>query len=118
MESLKTEIKEVKSPKTNTQHFINAIVRASNETMTVINNGDPNTKGFIVIHNGAGYIVPINDKGEITGCTCHHHFYRNAICKHMIKVAMQKGLSLSDIPAITEKEEKVEDANNVTQLPA
>lgn len=97
-------MREVLNPKTNVEHIINATIRAEREDMTILKNGDPNTKGYIVVHNGVGYVVKTDINGEVAGCTCPHHTYRNVICKHMIKVALKNGLSVADLPEVKNKE--------------
>lgn len=110
-------MKEFKKPKTNVEHVINAIIRADQEEMVIVKNGDPNIKGYIVIHGNTGYMVKTTENGEISHCTCAHHTFRNVICKHMIKVALAHGLSVADLPEVTGKEVK-NDNEKVTVLKA
>lgn len=101
-------MKEISAPRTNVEHMINAIVRADNETMAIAKNGDPNQKGYIIIHDGTGYLVNTNYNNEITNCTCPHNTFRHVICKHMIKVALKHGLSIAGLPEMASKENKEE----------
>jgi hypothetical protein len=105
---------EISNPRTNVEHMINAAIRAGKEEMTVLKNGDPNTNGFIVVHNDIGYVVRTDRNGEVASCTCPHHTFRNVICKHMIKVALENGLSVADLPDVTGKEVKYE--NNKVKI--
>lgn len=99
-------MREIANPKTNIQHLVNAVLRANNENMEVFNNGDVTNKGYIVVNNGTGYAVSIDENNEITSCTCPHHKFRNVVCKHMITVGLQKGLSLAGLPEATAKKQE------------
>lgn len=50
---------------------------------------------YIVINNEEdyGYLVKV-DGDKVVGCNCPHHYYRGAICKHMLKVAFDKNLEV------------------------
>jgi len=113
-------MKEFRKPKTNVEHMVNAVVRAGQEEMTIVKNGDPNIEGYIVVHGNTGYVVKTNKASEISHCTCAHHTFRNVICKHMIKVALAHGLSVADLPEVTGKEVKDDEKGNekVTVLKA
>jgi hypothetical protein len=81
---------------TNLEHLIKGVDRAKSEDMNIINNGDINNPGFIVISGDNGYVVPVKDS-KIQGCSCPHHSMRGVVCKHMIKVSLTKGLDIAQL---------------------
>ena len=88
---------------TNTQHFINAVKRANEENMTIIKNGAKDSQSYIVINDDKGYNVSVQE-GKVTGCSCPHHSFRGVICKHMVKVSLERNL---DIKIAGSGEEKI-----------
>jgi hypothetical protein len=81
---------------TNLQHLQNAIERATNEEMVVVQNGEPGSTGFIVVNGGKGYNVSVHEN-MVTRCSCPHNTFRNVICKHMVKVSMTQELNISGL---------------------
>lgn len=69
--------------------LINSVEKAKTESMQVIEHAGLNG-GYIVVHNDKAYMVSMLNE-EIVHCTCPHHIQRQTICKHMIKVALEKG---------------------------
>lgn len=82
---------------TNLKTFINSMEKAKTENMTIVNSTETKTtKDFVVLNNGNGYLVHTEENTVIT-CNCPHHTFRNAICKHMIKVSMDKGMDIKGL---------------------
>lgn len=79
---------------TQTQHIINAVLRAQNEEMIVVKSGAPESKNYIVVHDNKGYEVFVHGR-HITRCTCPHNTYRSVVCKHMVKVALEERLEIA-----------------------
>lgn len=93
---------------TNTQHFINAIQRAQNEEMVIIKNGAPNSEDYIVINQegSAGYNITIKDN-QIIECSCPQNHHRKVICKHMVKVSLEKHINIQQLSTSQEPQLQV-----------
>jgi hypothetical protein len=82
---------------TNLQFLVNSIQKAKSEQMTIISDGsDLKKECLIVIHNGNGYNVSVED-GKVMGCSCPHSTNRNTICKHMIKASLERNLDIATL---------------------
>lgn len=81
---------------TNLEMLMNSIDKAKNEELLVLKSGEPEREDFIVVHNEKGYLVRTEDN-EVLGCTCPHRMYRKAVCKHMIKVSLEKGMNIKGL---------------------
>lgn len=68
----------------------NSIEKAKNEKLDILNHAGKNGGYIVVNEERNAYFVTIIDE-IITACTCPHHTNRRTICKHMIKVALEKG---------------------------
>lgn len=81
---------------TNLEMLLNSIEKAEKEKdeMIIYESGRPNSNNYHVAHNNKVYVVMVNNKSEIVGCTCPHAYYRKAICKHQILVSLEKGLNI------------------------
>lgn len=85
---------------TQLEMLINSIKTFESENFKVINSGKGGNE-FIVINNEEdfGYLVTTEDT-KVTNCNCPNRHYRTSsngksvICKHMIKVALEKGLDI------------------------
>jgi len=89
-------------PMTNTQMLINVLEKAQNESLVVYNNGEPSNEGYIVTSKNKAYNVKVED-GKVISCTCPHHQFRGAaICKHMVKVSLAKGIDIIHLSDITD----------------
>ena len=78
---------------TNLQMLLNSIEKVKEENLTIVESGGVENKGFIVINEKA-YIVEVDENDEIVSCTCPHNYHRGAICKHMLKVSIEKNLNI------------------------
>jgi hypothetical protein len=83
---------------TNTQHFINAVVRAQSEDLIVIKGAH----GFIVINQEGdiGYNIIVEDN-EIVACDCPHATFRQIVCKHMVKSSLVKNINIKALSPTT-----------------
>jgi hypothetical protein len=74
--------------------LIKSVSTLESENLKVLNSGKGGTD-YMVINNEEdfGYLVT-TDGEKVTGCNCPHHVHRGAICKHMLKVAMEKNLEV------------------------
>jgi uncharacterized Zn finger protein len=81
---------------TNLQHLQNAIQRANTEEMMVLKNGAPDNNGFIVVNGEKGYNIEVHEN-MVTRCSCPHNVFRGVICKHMVKVSLEKELNISGL---------------------
>lgn len=80
--------------KTKLEYLLDAIKLCEKENFKIINSGKGGNQ-FIVINNEGdyGYLVTV-ENNLVKNCNCPHHQYRQAICKHMVKVAIDKKLEL------------------------
>lgn len=91
-----TPLKQTKSEESMTklQMMVNLIKTMEEEDLIVINSGKGGID-FIVINNEQdfGYVINTQDN-KVTKCNCSHHLHRDVICKHMLKVALEKNLEI------------------------
>jgi hypothetical protein len=76
-----------------------SIERAENEKFIIYNCGgvqeNKQIKQYVIINddNQNAYNVTV-EGSKVIKCDCPHHTYRNSVCKHMIKIAMEKNLEI------------------------
>lgn len=81
-------------PMTKLQMMVNSIKTMEEENLTVINSGQGGID-FIVINNEQDYGYIINtQENKVTNCNCAHRTHRDTVCKHMLKVALEKNLEI------------------------
>ena len=78
-----------------------SVMKAVSEDLQVVDYGGINREtdevkqGYMVIGTeDKAYFVTV-EEGLITKCDCPHSHFRNTVCKHMLKVSMQRGLDIS-----------------------
>lgn len=82
---------------TNLERFLDIVERARNTSMQIFNDGTPrNHNGFVVVNGSNAYNVLVRDN-QISGCTCPDHIHRGTVCKHMVKVSLEKNLNISQL---------------------
>lgn len=84
----------VKTTQTKLEALINSINVANKEGLKVLDSGKGGIE-FVVINNEgeAGYLVT-TENNKVTSCNCPNHQFRQVVCKHMIKVALNKKLEV------------------------
>lgn len=88
------QTKPAKPVQSKLKMLIKSVAALESENLKVLNSGKGGTD-YMVINNEEdfGYLVT-TDGEKVTGCNCPHHVHRGAICKHMLKVAMDKNLEV------------------------
>lgn len=81
---------------TNLNHLLNSIERAKDEEMIIFENYGVDAEGYTVINDGRAYQVKV-ENDEIVECNCPHHYHRGVICKHMIKISLEKQLDIKQL---------------------
>ena len=76
------------------QMLLNSIEKVKEENLTILQNGGVGANGFIVVNENNAYNVNLDENGDIVSCTCPHYHHRKAICKHILKVSMEKNLNI------------------------